>query len=399
MECRGAKAFAGFNNYSNANRKIVMEILPDSPHIVMLNKAFPPWLGGIERHVHDISRALAQRGWRVTVLVCNDARFECRERIHGVNVIRVPTCCNLFSQPIPIRYYSLLRELRPNLVHVHVPYPLGWFSVDYLLNDIPLVCTWHSDIVRQRILKPVFHLFEQRFLRGCDRIIVTSQPLLNSSRALRNHVDKTEIIPLAIPDWDWLPYHSVEEIVRNLKENTPEPRVLFVGRIVGYKGLIYLLRAMKEVSATLLIAGDGPLRSRMELLAQQYGLTDRAHFLGSVTEEMKWALYHSADVFVLPSIGRNEAFGYVLLEAMHAGCPLITTDLPTGVRTVNREGESGLVVMPGNEKDLASALQKILSNKNLKEKLSKGSKQRVEREFSFAETICKTESIYRSLLK
>lgn len=367
---------------------------PERPHIVMLNKAYPPWVGGIERHVRDISEALSRRGWRITALVCNECGRESQEEQNGVRIVRMARRGTFFSQPLVLGYYKKLKALQPDLVHVHVPFPLGWKAAYSVDESIPMVCTWHSDIVRQRFLMPLLAPFEQRFLKRCARILPTSQPLLESSAALRYHAERCTVIPLAVPE-SVVDEEEITRHIQSIERDFPGPRVLFVGRLVRYKGLPYLIDAMKDIDATLLIAGDGPDRQKLQRYASS---NSNIHFLGSVSEAYKIALYRSAGVFVLPSISRNEAFGYVLLEAMGQGCPVVSTDLPTGVRYVNQDGETGFVVPPKNASLLANAINEILIDDNLRQTFSIDARQRVETHFQFDSTIDRIEKTYHDAL-
>ncbi|MBD3267238.1 glycosyltransferase [bacterium] len=369
----------------------------ESNHIVMLNKAYPPWVGGIERHVRDISEALVERGWPVSVLVCNESNYNKTEILNGVNVVRVPRLATCLSQPIVRGFFPKLRELKPALVHVHVPFPLGWFAPRFIPRDVPLVCSWHSDIIRQRFLHWVYGPFEQRFLDRCNRILPTSLPLMEHSSALSAYKDKCRVLPLAVHE-ESFPAETMEPVTQRYEQGYSRPIVLFVGRLVGYKGLEYLVRAMESIEANLLIAGFGPQRSALEKMAERLA-PNRVHFLGHVSEEEKTALYRLADVFVLPSVERSEAFGYVLLEAMQQGCPVITTDLPTGVKYVNQHGQTGLVVPPRDVKALAEAIQTLLSNKETRQHFAKAAQDRVKQEFEFQSIIERLETEYRDLLK
>jgi len=371
---------------------------PDRPHIVMIHKAYPPQFGGIERHLRDLSEALAERNWRVTVLTCNEDRFETRETIRGVNIIRVPRWGTVFSQPIVTRYFRRLRSPAPDLVHAHVPFPLAWPAVQRIGASIPVVCTWHSDIVRQQRLMKWLSPCEQKFLRRCARIIVTSEPLLASSTALQPHRQRCRVVPLAIPHSPARDTQNTLELAEVIRQRFPGRIALFVGRLVGYKGLPYLIDAMQRVPATLLIVGDGPLRRTLERQVAAMGMQSKIHFLGRVAEQEKQALYRAADVFVLPSITKNEAFGYVLLEAMQAGCPVISTNLPTGVAWVNRHEETGLVVPPADAKALADALKVLLNDDAMRLRCSSLARARVEREFQFMDMIADIESLYREML-
>jgi len=375
-----------------------MKIKRAKPHVVMLNKSYPPWIGGIERHVSDISTELVRRGWRVTALVCNDCNQLNEESIDGVEVIRMPQLTRIFSQPIVTGYLKRLQELKPDVVHVHAPFPLGWGAVNAINDATPLICTWHSDIIRQRFLMPLLAGFQNRFLERCSKIISTSQSLIHNSSDLRNYSDKCTVIPLAISPGDSSHEAEIQEKAEKIKNKCPKPLFLYVGRLVGYKGVKYLIEAMQSVEGTLLIAGDGALKHNLEQQTHQLDLQSRVRFLGHVSEMDKSALYHAADVFVLPSITANEAFGYVLLESMERGCAVVSTDLPTGVKYVNQHGVSGLVVPPQNAQALANAMNRIVGNEELLQKLSEGAKKRVDELFNFHATVDLIEAVYDKAL-
>ncbi|MBZ0258927.1 glycosyltransferase, partial [bacterium] len=109
-------------------------------------------------------------------------------------------------------------------------------------------------------------------------------------------------------------------------------------------------------------------------------------------------LYRAADVFVLPSVSANEAFGYVLLEAMSEGLPVVTCDLPTGVSYVNQHQQTGLVVPPRNAAALGEAIQTLLGDETLRREYGDAEQKRVETEFNFIQTINALESQFRQLL-
>lgn len=115
----------------------------------------------------------------------------------------------------------------------------------------------------------------------------------------------------------------------------------------------------REYNATLVIVGDGALRSYYETLAQELKIDTATRFVGAVKNEQLVDWYNRAKVFVLPSIGRSEAFGLVLLEAMACGTPVIASRLP-GVRSLVRDGENGFLVEPSNEAQLTEKMTEIL---------------------------------------
>jgi glycosyltransferase involved in cell wall biosynthesis len=182
--------------------------------------------------------------------------------------------------------------------------------------------------------------------------------------------------------------------VQELRRRHGERIILFLGVLRYYKGLDVLIRAMARVTGRLLIAGRGPKRADLEALTRELGLADRVTFLGEVSESERRLLLHACDVFALPSIDRSEAFGIAQLEAMACGKPVVSSDLPTGVRLVNQDGVTGMLVLPGNPDALAGALNTLLEDDALRTGLGKAARLRVEQEFTAERRIARTLDLY-----
>jgi glycosyltransferase involved in cell wall biosynthesis len=158
--------------------------------------------------------------------------------------------------------------------------------------------------------------------------------------------------------------------------------MLFVGRLVYYKGLEVLLEAMRRCHGSLVIAGEGPLEATLRSIVSANGLARRVQFAGRVSDADLPALYRACDVFVLPSIAKTEAFGVVQIEAMAAGRPVVSTNLPTGVPWVNQDGVSGLVVPAGDPAALGAALERLLNDDALRLRLGERARLRAATMFS-----------------
>jgi rhamnosyl/mannosyltransferase len=111
------------------------------------------------------------------------------------------------------------------------------------------------------------------------------------------------------------------------------------------------------------------------------GVANRVRFWGAVGDDQLPALLTACDVFVLPSITPNEAFGLVQVEAMACGKPVISCSLRSGVPWVNQAGQTGLIVPPADAKALASACRQLLQDEGLRARLGQTGRQRAEREF------------------
>jgi rhamnosyl/mannosyltransferase len=175
--------------------------------------------------------------------------------------------------------------------------------------------------------------------------------------------------------------------------------VLAVGRLIYYKGFEYLVRAMKQVIGKLVIIGDGPLRSYLERDAHAIGIRDRVFFAGEIQNDSITPYYHAADVFVLPSVARSEAFGIVQLEAMACGKPVVNTQLESGVPFVSVDGVTGITVMPRKSELLATAINCLLDEPQLRARFGEAATRRVRDEFSVEKMASRTLEVYNEALE
>jgi len=366
--------------------------------ILHIYKDYHPVLGGIENHLRWLAEAQAARGHDVTVLVTNPAGMQTTtSQENGVRVIRAARLATVASTPISLAMPAILRGQRPDIVHLHFPYPLGEVSQWLLRRGRASVMTYHSDVVRQAGFLRLYGPLLRRVLRQMDRILPTSEPYIQSSPWLRPLANKCTVVPLSI---DVERFASPQPArVRTIRRRYAGPILLFVGRLRYYKGLDYLLRAMKRIDATLLIVGAGPEAARLGAMSYEAGLAKRVHFLGDVSDEALPAYYQAADVFVLPSSHRSEAFGIVLLEAMAAGAPLITTELGTGTSWVNQNGVTGLVVPPRDPEALANAIDRLLSDASMREEMGRRAQERARTEFDLPVLVDRVMAVYEQALR
>ena len=354
-----------------------------------VGKFYPPHHGGMESHVETLCREL--RGdVEVKVLVSADGRHTTRETVDGVDVTRIGTLATLASASVNPGMARAIRNARADVVHFHHPNPTGVLS--YLASGRrgPLVVTYHSDIIRQRVMGALFSPVLHRFLQHADAIIASSPDYARSSPVLRAHAERVRVVPFGIRT-EPFDKADADEAAR-LRERYGPRVVLAVGRLVYYKGFDYLVRAMAAVDGHLVVLGDGPLRASLQALAAGAGVADRVTFAGSVPRLAPY--YHAADVFALPAVARSEAFGLVQLEAMAAGLPVVNTRIDSGVPFVSRDGESGITVPPADARALAGALGHLLDAPAVRRRLGEGARERVRREFSLEGMVSRTLALY-----
>jgi len=361
-------------------------------HILHIYKDYPPVLGGIEGHVPDLAEGLVARGHQVTVLVTSrDRRTSIEQPSPGLTVIRAARMLHLASTPLSPAMIALARTIFVDVVHLHFPYPPGDMAALALPGSPPLVVYYHSDIVRQKSLLHIYRPLLALTLRRAARIITSSPGYIASSPFLRPYAAKCEVVPIGV---------DVTRFTPSDRRANAVPRLLFVGRLRYYKGLHFLIEALRQVKgAELWIAGNGPERTRLERQVANAGLGDRVRFLGDVTDEDLPELYRQADVFVLPSHLRAEAFGIVLAEALASGLPCISTALGTGTDFVNVHNETGLVVPPGDVTALAEAIRRLLDNPTLRATYSEAAIHRARTLFSRERMLDAVEWVYRQAVR
>jgi rhamnosyl/mannosyltransferase len=316
------------------------------------------------------------------VLVANTGRNTVRETVDDVDVTRVGTIGAVGSVHVAPAFASWLRRIPADLIVVHEPNPWALLSYAIARPRAPLFVWYHSDVVRPALQYALFYAPLARFVYGrAQRVIVSSPPLAQHAMALRPYRDRVRVIPFGIEPAAWA---ATDDAGPASRDSGPASRdfLLFAGRHVAYKGVDVLLRALSQSTAHAVIAGDGPERARWEVMARELGLDGRVRFAGEVSDAELRRLMQASVALVLPSITRAEAFGYVQLEAMASGKPVISTDVPSGVSWVNQHMRTGLVVRAGDAEALRRAIVRLTEDRSLSERLGSAGRARVAQEFT-----------------
>lgn len=332
-------------------------------------------LGGAERHVADLSNHLADRH-EVQVILRRPPRRYASLR-HGGNIasllrpeILAQEAGRLFRDR---RIGQLIREFRPDVIHTH----LGdaGKSLRAIEPSAPLVATLHGE-------------YKDKCYRAHDALICVSEwqrrTIPNSFRG------KIETIPNFIPDRAAPPESSLRALRRRLGILGESFVVGAIGRLVREKGFDTLLQAFARAglgNASLLLVGDGPQRAELEALQSQDVI-----FAG--WQEDPWPFYHLFDLFVMAS--RYEPFGIVVLEAMQAGTPVISTraEGPAGILDDN----TAVLVDCDDVDGMASALKRLVASPELRKRLGKAG-ERKAREYSIDAIVPRIEEVYRDLIR
>lgn len=314
-------------------------------------------LGGVPLHLHRLAVAMGERGWRPAVVALGElgpAAAMLREA-----QIPVETCAGGGGWDFRVvgRLARIIRRIRPGLVHAFLFHGNLAARLAAQACGFPwgrVICEIQTVEVERR-----WHLAIERWTHSLSRFTIGNSPSVVEHLAVcagvprgRLRLVRGGIDPASIRD-----AKPIEKGSLGLKEDARV--VLWVGRLDPVKGLDHLLaafeRVRKEGDVHLLLAGEGPFRDHLELRIRSRALSDGVHLLGARRDVA--SLLKIADVFVFPS--RTEGLPNALLEAMAAGCPIVTTDVP-GCRDLIADGRTGLIVPYGDTMALAFSLQRLL---------------------------------------
>lgn len=372
--------------------------------IAQLTPYFYPHLGGVESHVLELSKQLKKKGHEVLVVTTKLEGTKERSVVEGIPVKRVEPLTIKFSTPVIPELSKSLSEEDFDVLHSHSPPPLlSFFGLrNAKKRDIPFVLTYHCDLEIPHIFGPLIVSLYKRTIgtytvSQADKIITTTSTYGATSRVVWQ--EDADIIPNAVDTHRFNPNNDGTWVREKLGIDEDEKLVMYVGRIVYHKGLEYFVRSAKHLGSEVkhLLVGTGDFRPELERIIEEEDLEDKVIFAGRVPNEDLPDYYAAADVFVLPSVSRLEAFGIVALESMASGTPVIVSDIP-GVREVIVEGEHGLLCEPMNPEDLAGKIRTILNNPEMAEKMGKNGRKRVVNKFTWEKVADDIMDVYNSLI-
>jgi rhamnosyl/mannosyltransferase len=369
--------------------------------ICHLGKYYPPAAGGIETHVRTLAQAQAALGADVTVFCFqHQPAPTSREQDGEVEVVRFRRLASVAKLDVSPALCWALRRVQADVIHMQAPNPAGILAVLAARPRLPLVVTYQSDVVRQKILGALFQPLERLFYRQVRLILSTSPTYGAGSRFLADYRDRLTVLPMGINLDPYLnPSADHQDAARRLRERYPGPLWLACGRLVYYKGLGVAVRALRRTPGTLLVVGDGPEQPALEAEALRLGVRDRVVFVGSVPYQEIIPYYLAAEAFWFPSNARSEAFGLVQVEAMACGCPVINTALfGSGVAWVSPDNETGLTVPVDDADAFAAAALRLLREPGLRARLAEGGRARARREFDHRVMAERSLELYHGML-
>jgi glycosyltransferase involved in cell wall biosynthesis len=357
---------------------------------------FWPKLGGLEVLATRLLPALRQRGHECVVVTSCD-ELESRERISAfaIDVHRFPFAEALARRdPSAVghlreRLAALKRAFGPDVVHLHSAGPVAFFHLTTAHSSpCPMLLSLHTPLADER---PGEDTVFVRAVRAASWVTAVSRAMLaDVARAVPSVEGRSCVIHNGVP----------APAVSPAPLSFAPPQVLYVGRLAEEKGVDLLLDAFAAVrarfpDARLAVAGDGPCRPSLEEQRATLGLRDVVTFLGWVDPEGTFELMNGATIIAVPSRYR-EPFALVAIEAGHMGRPVVAARTG-GLEETVADGETGLLVEPGNGAALAAALCRLLEDRPAAVRMGEAARRRAAAEFGLEACADAYSTLYHRL--
>jgi glycogen(starch) synthase len=390
--------------------------------VLMLSWEFPPVVvGGLGRHVHHLSTALAAAGHEVTVVTRHAAGAPLEEYVEGVRVIRAPEDPPLFplSTPSLLAWtmafnHSLTRAaLRAvetgeyDVIHAH-----DWLVTHTAVTlkehlDLPLVATIHATEAGRHQgwlpgdMNKCIHSVEYWLGHEANRVVVCSGYMRwEVSRLLDLPADKVEVVANGVDSsvWNAMPRAVAQARSRYAGEG---PVVGFAGRLVYEKGVQDLIAAMPRLRALhpglrVVVSGDGPYKQELQEEVRGRKLQRAVSFTGFLGAGQLPAVLAAMDTVVVPSI--YEPFGMVALEAAAAGAPIAVAQTG-GLTEIVESGVTGVTFPAKSPDSLADAVSTLLADDALAEKVSREARSMVVERYGWATIARRTVEMYATAIR
>lgn len=333
---------------------------------------FPPHVGGVGVHIHTLSKELIKQGHEVYVITYPHFDLADIDGIHviGTTGINLPGIRGLmFKRNAKKALKNLLKEVDIDIIHGHYLFPAGSAAVDVgSKHKIKTYVTAHgSDMFEMYKKQSFMRPFIKKVLKKADVVYAVSNALKKEilSTGVEGIESKTRLY------WNSVDINKFSKDNKNLLENNGKPIVLFVGNIIKRKNVNLILEAKKQSGTDyeVVIVGDGPLKKDLENKVKNENISD-VRFLGSRNDVEN--IIPGCDVLVLPSF--SESFGLVLIEALACEKPVIGSDVG-GISEIITD-EVGLLIDPNDSSDLSQAIDRIIGDDELREKLVSNARKR-----------------------
>jgi glycosyltransferase involved in cell wall biosynthesis len=364
---------------------------------------FPPYGGGLERYVYEMTKLLSDD--YDVVVVTSGERFgeDTLEHVGNVKVHRLAYRVKLSNTPISLKWYKKIKKIiateKPDLLNVNMPVP-GMGDVAILASGaLPKVITYHSGTMAKKglIANLCVYLYENTLLkyllRKTDKIICSSDYIRYGF--LNKYLGKSITITPGV---------DADKFKADLSKKTEYPSIIFVaglGRGEQYKGLSTLIKSILEIrkvipEIVLNVVGDGDMREDYEVKVEQLHLQDNIKFWGKLNSQKLAEKYQKNHMLV--SASTNESFSMVILEAMSSSLPVIAFDVGSTAQMIEN-GKNGFLLSCTKKNDMTNKIMELIHNKELAYTFGKLGREKVEDKFTWKVKLNEYREVINDVLK
>lgn len=387
----------------------------DNLEVLLINTGLfplpPERPAGTEFHIYHLANNLAKLGCHVHLVteIKNKEAFHPSVTLHDFRIKKITLKGGFASwlllhfiggfhsfiktlEVLPKHYYTVIHlhgRLAPMLIS---RIPLGAPTV-YTIHDMsPWLWKGKMNLIEEVIRKTSYLAMELQTMKKVSHIIAVSKTIYNELlKSFQISPEKVTYIPNGVDTNYFKP------------AKYKQPIILYAGRLSRRKNVKTLIKAFadfkhknRDRECKLVIVGEGEEKTHLVKLTKRFNITNNVVFLTNISSRQLRTLYSFASIYVLPS--KAEGLPLSMLEAMASGCAIIATKVP-GIVDVVEHGSTGLLVEPDNVKQLAQALEQLLSDPNLRRRLSTNAREVVIREYSWDRVAEKTIKVYRRVIE
>jgi glycosyltransferase involved in cell wall biosynthesis len=381
--------------------------------ILILTWEYPPMLvGGLGRHVYELSKAVAEAGHIIHVITNSVEGSLSYEHMDNVHIHRVKSHyedqSNFYKwiaglNDAMIQYADCLcKEMSFDLVHAHDWLVCTAAKTLKYAQALPLITTIHATEHGRNYgihtsLQREIHMKEKELVQEADAIIVCSQYMKREVQLiLESPPQKLFVFPNGI-DENFFRHAKPSYSVRQKYKLQDRTLIFSIGRIVNEKGFYTVIEAApslieKYPHIIFIVAGKGPMLDMYRHIITERGLQQFISFVGHISEEEQRAFLQESDIVLVPSL--YEPFGIVALEGMLAKKPTIVSDVG-GLREIIEHGENGYKIEPGNACSLNEQIEHVLANTESAHRVAQNGFNLVRKEYSWKRIAADTLGVYQ----
>lgn len=374
-------------------------------HITQVSHLYRPSIGGIENYVHRLRNSLSERGHGQSIItttqsLANDQSPLNREE----NVTYCTTTATVLRNPFSLELYREVQKNVADLYHLHSPWYLSTLAAVHALPKwTPMVITVHGfqpiNTIAARILDVAYKPFAGYIFSRVNRVIALGE---SEKQRLIGEFDlpptKIAVIPNGIhPREHDVPPSTIDTIHEKYDIDPETPTVLYVSRLVPLKNPGLLIDAvsnhLSDLAMDVLLVGNGDPSYVDDLKGRA---DDCIRFLSNLPFEDLQAVYHAADLFVLPS--RSEGLPTVVLEAMNARLPILTTPVGALADVISHREHGWLLAPQPDEREIARAIRYYLEHPDERQEVGERNRAYVRSEFDWDDVAADITAVYEDVL-